>query len=112
MMGISDKIAITTPHNSAPGIPRTQKINPPSAPSTMAIMILPFTVARVTSTNLVNNKVARFLLKGRARVSRLTNFCPRSEEHTSELQSRGHLVCRLLLEKKKKTQEPNRQNQR
>src|SRR5437870_12070944 len=28
---------------------------------------------------------------------------PRSEEHTSELQSRGHLVCRLLLEKKKNT---------
>src|SRR2546422_11551603 len=28
--------------------------------------------------------------------------CPRSEEHTSELQSRLHLVCRLLLEKKKK----------
>src|SRR5690625_7345643 len=27
----------------------------------------------------------------------------RSEEHTSELQSRGHLVCRLLLEKKNKT---------
>src|SRR5690625_5697415 len=26
----------------------------------------------------------------------------RSEEHTSELQSRGHIVCRLLLEKKKK----------
>src|SRR5690625_5844111 len=28
----------------------------------------------------------------------------RSEEHTSELQSRGHLVCRLLLEKKKTTE--------
>src|SRR5690625_6644981 len=28
-------------------------------------------------------------------------FSMRSEEHTSELQSRGHLVCRLLLEKKK-----------
>src|SRR5690625_6928978 len=28
----------------------------------------------------------------------------RSEEHTSELQSRGHLVCRLLLEKKNKIQ--------
>src|SRR5437660_4640220 len=27
----------------------------------------------------------------------------RSEEHTSELQSRGHLVCRLLLEKKKRS---------
>src|SRR3712207_7645831 len=32
--------------------------------------------------------------------------CPRSEEHTSELQSRQYLVCRLLLEKKKKTK-PN-----
>src|SRR5437660_5100292 len=31
------------------------------------------------------------------------NTCPspRSEEHTSELQSRGHLVCRLLLAKKR-----------
>src|SRR2546422_7190878 len=33
-------------------------------------------------------------------------FASRSEEHTSELQSRLHLVCRLLLEKKKK----NRKN--
>src|SRR2546422_7582024 len=32
----------------------------------------------------------------------------RSEEHTSELQSRLHLVCRLLLEKKKKTQYKSR----
>src|SRR5215813_7032251 len=31
-----------------------------------------------------------------------TRCCGRSEEHTSELQSRPHLVCRLLLEKKKK----------
>src|SRR3712207_6902373 len=30
-------------------------------------------------------------------------FAARSEEHTSELQSRQYLVCRLLLEKKKKT---------
>src|SRR2546422_3460363 len=30
----------------------------------------------------------------------------RSEEHTSELQSRLHLVCRLLLEKKKKIKKP------
>src|SRR3989442_11898660 len=30
----------------------------------------------------------------------------RSEEHTSELQSRPHLVCRLLLEKKKNTETP------
>src|SRR3712207_8734182 len=30
----------------------------------------------------------------------LVHHCPRSEEHTSELQSRQYLVCRLLLEKK------------
>src|SRR5207253_8922278 len=34
----------------------------------------------------------------------------RSEEHTSELQSRGHLVCRLLLEKKKKTTQQQHKN--
>src|SRR3989449_7060404 len=33
----------------------------------------------------------------------ITAIHVRSEEHTSELQSRLHLVCRLLLEKKKKT---------
>src|SRR3712207_7292743 len=35
---------------------------------------------------------------------------PRSEEHTSELQSRQYLVCRLLLEKKKKIQIQTAQN--
>src|SRR5205809_1796169 len=34
----------------------------------------------------------------------LLSCCKRSEEHTSELQSRLHLVCRLLLEKKKQQQ--------
>src|SRR3712207_8571754 len=33
-------------------------------------------------------------------------WSPRSEEHTSELQSRQYLVCRLLLEKKKQKQGP------
>src|SRR2546430_5313519 len=37
----------------------------------------------------------------RARVGPLAE-CNRSEEHTSELQSQSNLVCRLLLEKKKK----------
>src|SRR2546422_8062482 len=36
--------------------------------------------------------------------------CGRSEEHTSELQSRLHLVCRLLLEKKKKEMQKEAQN--
>src|SRR5439155_26403957 len=44
-------------------------------------------------------------LDGRLRPERAS----RSEEHTSELQSRGHLVCRLLLEKKKTQKEYNRE---
>src|SRR5690554_4805125 len=36
----------------------------------------------------------------------------RSEEHTSELQSRPHLVCRLLLEKKKKKHKRNKQRKK
>src|SRR5690606_38932555 len=36
-----------------------------------------------------------------ARAGRIRHAVPRSEEHTSELQSRENLVCRLLLEKKK-----------
>src|SRR2546430_12814548 len=36
--------------------------------------------------------------------SQRARFLPRSEEHTSELQSQSNLVCRLLLEKKKQKQ--------
>src|SRR5687768_18342017 len=46
-------------------------------------------------------KVAKDVAAG---VVLLTAVGARSEEHTSELQSRLHLVCRLLLEKKKITQ--------
>src|SRR2546422_6724872 len=50
----------------------------------------------------------RLLKRGRFEVRFSTGAergCARSEEHTSELQSRLHLVCRLLLEKKKKQHE-------
>src|SRR5690625_6610679 len=40
-------------------------------------------------------------LRDRVRARLTETARVRSEEHTSELQSRGHLVCRLLLEKKK-----------
>src|SRR5690625_5965075 len=46
-----------------------------------------------------NGKGVLFLDVG-ANVDAKLNHLLRSEEHTSELQSRGHLVCRLLLEKK------------
>src|SRR5688572_31612490 len=41
-----------------------------------------------------------------APVSSRRSFRPRSEEHTSELQSQSNLVCRLLLEKKKNNKKP------
>src|SRR2546422_3913305 len=46
----------------------------------------------------VERRLERRLVESRERAARVD----RSEEHTSELQSRLHLVCRLLLEKKKK----------
>src|SRR6266508_5822515 len=47
-------------------------------------------------TAYIGHSALRLYVMGDAAYER-----PRSEEHTSELQSRGHLVCRLLLEKKK-----------
>src|SRR5439155_12594990 len=52
-------------------------------------------LAKKTATELEAAQKQAELLNGVA--------LKRSEEHTSELQSRGHLVCRLLLEKKKNT---------
>src|SRR5260221_1139358 len=46
--------------------------------------------------------------RGRSRRRRTGSGCGRSEEHTSELQSHSDLVCRLLLEKKKKENDDNR----
>src|SRR5690625_6997950 len=53
--------------------------------------------AHVLSSALVRLRRAT----GITTLSPLHRLDRRSEEHTSELQSRGHLVCRLLLEKKK-----------
>src|SRR5690625_448263 len=49
------------------------------------------------------NPIKEMFIRGIADEIRIPNIPveDRSEEHTSELQSRGHLVCRLLLEKKK-----------
>src|SRR5689334_24426042 len=45
-------------------------------------------------------------MKGRRTDVPSMSVAPRSEEHTSELQSQFHLVCRLLLEKKKTLSHP------
>src|SRR2546422_1469303 len=57
-------------------------------------------------TWLARIAINQSLMKLRARRLR-----ERSEEHTSELQSRLHLVCRLLLEKKKSKQQQNKSHQ-
>src|SRR5690554_8126907 len=49
--------------------------------------------------NIVNRPIKIFR---ETNINFVSNVGIRSEEHTSELQSRPHLVCRLLLEKKKK----------
>src|SRR2546427_10026705 len=50
--------------------------------------------------------------QGGARRMRVEEVPRRSEEHTSELQSQSNLVCRLLLEKKKKTQKDHQTDER
>src|SRR5690554_174900 len=50
----------------------------------------------------LNRLVVIFLEQAELRVKQQKELTLRSEEHTSELQSRPHLVCRLLLEKKKR----------
>src|SRR5438105_9042846 len=56
----------------------------------------------VCSSDLSGNRGAQSAVSSPGRGTRWTSVPRRSEEHTSELQSRVDLVCRLLLEKKKK----------
>src|SRR5690625_7060206 len=56
-------------------------------------------VSKIIETEYERAK--KILTENREKLDRLAEKLLRSEEHTSELQSRGHLVCRLLLEKKK-----------
>src|SRR5690625_7381426 len=61
-----------------------------------------FSVALNTAHQLIDARyllIQKHLRIGARRAD--DNLLRRSEEHTSELQSRGHLVCRLMLEKKK-----------
>src|SRR3712207_7548609 len=58
---------------------------------------------RSAAMSSTRSKVGGMLLRPALRGLR-SELDPRSEEHTSELQSRQYLVCRLLLEKKKKHQ--------
>src|SRR2546422_2378808 len=63
------------------------------------------TTARASRTAVVRAMRVRSRKPGATRRSPAPDEFGRSEEHTSELQSRLHLVCRLLLGKKKTDQE-------
>src|SRR5437870_9779073 len=62
----------------------------------------------VSKTTNLRRRLTRLLgfAEERSKKLNLRERVRRSEEHTSELQSRGHLVCRLLLEKKKHHTKP------
>src|SRR5207244_9925446 len=57
--------------------------------------------AQPLAANVVKNDNPAVVEGARLFHDKGCEFCHRSEEHTSELQSPDHLVCRLLLEKKK-----------
>src|SRR5690625_6282230 len=74
---------------------------------------IPIIFYRIIEIKMITDKTIRSI----SRPSQFTKMIPRiskkctaqrerSEEHTSELQSRGHLVCRLLLEKKNEQNRP------
>src|SRR5262245_62488251 len=75
------------------------------------LLVLPRIIARPLSSSLFPFTTL-FRSRRAARTSPCTpralpcSCAPRSEEHTSELQSLRHLVCRLLLEKKTRRQAP------
>src|SRR3712207_8291340 len=60
---------------------------------------VPFEDTSTTSTSQSSTRTSTWV-----REMSCCGLCTRSEEHTSELQSRQYLVCRLLLEKKKTQQ--------
>src|SRR5690625_6497106 len=65
----------------------------------LLLLLILWTFFRFFSRNIAKRQRENQMLL--RLVGKVKSKTKRSEEHTSELQSRGHLVCRLLLEKKK-----------
>src|SRR2546422_2090286 len=83
--------------------------NLPATQQRLAVAEAVFFAGEHLSAEEVGRRVAKRVAVGTATIYRTLDLLvraglakERSEEHTSELQSRLHLVCRLLLEKKKK----------
>src|SRR3712207_8362867 len=76
-----------------------------SASTSLSPASRPTSILKSTSVTPLSSKkgvrISLTLRPSSSQNSRSSSETPRSEEHTSELQSRQYLVCRLLLEKKK-----------
>src|SRR5436305_6716172 len=86
-------------HDALPISTQTGRHLPPAVPAALRQRRAGRSIERVRGTHADSEAAMRILKIGGKR----------SEEHTSELQSRPHLVCRLLLEKKKKNKQQNDQ---
>src|SRR5690625_6278276 len=94
----------------SPPVPSSTTGLPAGAPSSSWAKALPARGRTRAATSTTASSASPARVTFRRRLTRAAYVAPerapichrlRSEEHTSELQSRGHLVCRLLLEKKK-----------
>src|SRR5947208_3950426 len=97
------------PESTQPGI-RSRAATPPNAPPNLEPQKMGRPASRSESTARQQPHTRSQLCKrcgasARRRISSGPYLVYRSEEHTSELQSPDHLVCRLLLEKKKRPAE-------
>src|SRR5437764_10450899 len=102
---------------STRGLPRD--MHPTSVPVARECLANEGLIVRKPNSGSARHRWARENSKHRRTATRQRGFCrssleqdPRSEEHTSELQSPMYLVCRLLLEKKKKNNKKKKQKQR
>src|SRR2546422_4344122 len=114
---MTELLEARTDHTRGPRMPRKSLLASAlvlaaliPAPARPADAALPEGLTRITSVEGVTeyrlaNGLKILLIPDRSIDTVTVNV--RSEEHTSELQSRLHLVCRLLLEKKKKKKKSN-----
>src|SRR5207302_9546117 len=89
-------------HDALPISPTSTSLGPTTRPNSVSS-----TVTRGRTTPL-----GQTCSRARSEEGEASRACLRSEEHTSELQSRENLVCRLLLEKKKKKQKKKKRERR
>src|SRR2546422_8079111 len=95
----SERVAYRQPARSVPR--RSEPSEAVTVASCATKSLLSESPAPSTFVAISGRSAAR-TARARSRAVRSSGATARSEEHTSELQSRLHLVCRLLLEKKKK----------